>query len=229
MAVLVSLAAALFTLAGGVFALKFERRLALVLGFSAGAVLGVAFFDLLPESIDLAGASWGATRLLAMTALGYAAYLGFHRTAKHFAKAGALGALTLSIHSFLDGLSIGLSFQVSLPVGLVVTAGVVVHDLCDGINTVTVVRRNGGQARTAFRWLAVDAVAPILGAIAGTSIRLSEVALGVALALFGGFFLHIGASDLMPGSAQPGSGLMPAAMSMLGLGVLYAAVRLASL
>jgi ZIP family zinc transporter len=228
-AILVSLVASVFTLVGGIFALRLTKRLALVLGFSAGAVLGVAFFDLLPEAMGLAGPAWGAPPLLAMTAVGYTAYLLLHRTAARFAKAGALGALTLSIHSFLDGLSIGLSFQVSVPVGVVVAAGVVVHDLCDGINTVTVVRRNGGDARTAGAWLAVDALTPVLGAIAGSSIRLGETALGVALALFGGFFLHIGASDLMPASAQPGAGLAPALMTVLGLGVIYTAVRLASL
>jgi zinc transporter ZupT len=229
LAILVSLVASLFTLAGGIFALRIEKRLALVLGFSAGAVLGVAFFDLLPESLELAGASWGAPALLAMTALGYGGYLVLHRAASRYAKAGALGALTLSIHSFLDGLSIGLSFQVSVPVGAVVAVGVVVHDLCDGINTVTVVRRNGGDTRAAFRWLAVDALTPVLGAVAGSSIRLGEATLGLALALFGGFFLHIGASDLMPASAQPGAGFMPALLSLLGLVVVYAAVRLASL
>ncbi len=230
MAILVSFLASVFTLAGGLFALRLRRHLVLVLGFSAGAVLGVALFDLLPESLEMAGPAWGASRLLAMTALGYVAYLVLHRSAARFAKAGALGALTLSIHSFLDGLSIGLAFQVSAPVGAVVAVGVVVHDLCDGINTVTVVRRNGGTARTAFRWLAFDAATPVLGAVVGSSIRLGEASLGVALALFAGFFLHIGASDLMPASAEPDAGIAPAVMTVLGLGILYeAAVRLASL
>jgi ZIP family zinc transporter len=38
---------------GGLFALKFKDKLHLILGFSAGSVIGVAFFDLLPEAYEL--------------------------------------------------------------------------------------------------------------------------------------------------------------------------------
>jgi ZIP family zinc transporter len=55
MIILISIAAFIFTILGGLFALKFKDKLHLILGFSAGAVIGVAFFDLLPESIELAG------------------------------------------------------------------------------------------------------------------------------------------------------------------------------
>jgi hypothetical protein len=53
MAILIALVASLATLIGGAFALKFRDHLHLILGFSAGAVAGVALFDLLPEAIDL--------------------------------------------------------------------------------------------------------------------------------------------------------------------------------
>src|SRR5258708_10535093 len=51
------------TLVGGLLALRLRDRLHLILGFSAGAVIGVAFFDLLPEAIQLApGAPETTTR-----------------------------------------------------------------------------------------------------------------------------------------------------------------------
>ena len=138
-------------------------------------------------------------------------------------------AAMLAVHSFLDGLSIGLSFKVSVGVGIVVAIAVIVHDLCDGINVVTIVRRNGGEGRVARQWLFVDALAPVLGAAVGTSLSLRDGALGLALAVFGGFFLYIGASDLLPASARSDTGVAPALMTVLGMAVLYAAVRLASL
>ena len=52
----------------------------------------------------------------------------------------------------------------------------------------------------AFRWLAVDAVAPLLGVASTYFFTLSDVHLGIVLALFCGFFLYIGASDLLPES-----------------------------
>jgi zinc transporter ZupT len=50
----VGVAALVATLLGGLFALRFKDKLHLILGFSAGAVIAVAFFDLLPEAIALA-------------------------------------------------------------------------------------------------------------------------------------------------------------------------------
>ena len=50
---LVGLATFLSTLLGGLFAIRFKDRLHLILGFSAGAVIGVALFDLIPESLSL--------------------------------------------------------------------------------------------------------------------------------------------------------------------------------
>jgi zinc transporter ZupT len=229
MGIVVSLFACLFTLLGGVLALRLERRRALLLGFGAGAVVGVALFDLVPEALELAGQARGAAAVLAVAGAGYAFYHVVHNAAARAARKGGLGAATLSIHSFLDGLSIGFAFKVSAAVGAVVAIAVVVHDICDGINVVTVVRRNGGDARMARRWLALDAVAPVLGAAAATLVTLRGPELGLALALFGGFFLYIGASDLLPASVAPEPRMGPVLMTLLGMAMVFAAVRLASL
>jgi zinc transporter ZupT len=227
MPILVSLLAFAVTLAGGLFALRIERYMALVLAFSAGAVIGVALFDLLPEALEL---SRNVSLVFVLVAAGYAAYHLIHKNVAHSAHRGALGGLTLSLHSFLDGLSIGVSFQVSAAAGAVVAVGVVVHDLCDGINTVTVVRRAGAGDSAARRWLFADALAPVLGAAAGWSLGLSGSTLGFALGLFAGFFLYIGASNLLPAASdRPDAGLAAGFATILGMMMLYAAVRLAQL
>lgn len=229
MAIVVSLFAFVFTLLGGLFALRLERRLTLVLGFSAGAVIGVALFDLVPEAIELTGKSMGVPVVTMLVGVGFAAYLLLHRAAARGVRAGGFGAATLTLHSFLDGLTIGVAFKASGAVGAVVAIAVVVHDLCDGINTVMVVRRSGGDAHAARRWLLADAVAPVLGAAATAGFSLSDGELGLALAVFGGFFLYIGASDLLPASARPEARIAPALMTVLGMAVLYVAVFLAAL
>jgi len=217
------------TLSGGLLALGVGDRRHLVLGLSAGAVIGVAFFDLMPESLELAGATFGPAQVTAATATGFLLYMMIDRVIASAGHRGALAAASLSIHSFFDGVSIGLAFKASLAVGVIVAAGVVMHDLFDGINTVTVVLANDGGVRAARRWLLIDAATPLAGVAATLAISLGGATLGLALALFGGFFLYIGASELMPASARGEAPLATAGMTVLGASLLYLAVRVAQL
>ncbi len=175
MAIALSLTTFISTLLGGLFALYFRDRLHLTLGLSAGALIGVAFFDLIPESLELAS-RLGGQAIATVIAAGFAGYMVLDRTvAPHGYKGpkmmecrhrGVLGAASFAAHSFLDGLAIGLGFKVSASVGAIIAAAVLVHDFSDGINTVNVILRNHGDSRSAFRWLLLDALAPMAGAAA---------------------------------------------------------------
>jgi ZIP family zinc transporter len=141
---------------------------------------------------------------------------------------GVLGAGSLSVHSLLDGLSIGLAFQVSTSVGAVVAIAVLVHDFSDGINTVGLILKNRGGDRAAFRWLLVDAAAPILGAASTLVLRLAPPTLGLTLAACAGLFLYIGASDLLPESYHEHPTAGTTAMTILGAATMFVAIRLVS-
>jgi ZIP family zinc transporter len=198
------------TMVGGLFAIKLRDRLHLVLGFSAGAVLGVAFFDLMPEALATGSASWGSRNLMLLCAAGFFLYTMLDRAVMlhtggegehcHHHKRGWMGAGSFSAHSFLDGFAIGIGFQASQAIGAVVAIAVLVHDFSDGLNTVNVVVRNGGDRKTALRWLLMDAIAPILGAGVSLFIAFPEHDVALILAMFSGFFLYIGATDLLPES-----------------------------
>jgi len=239
MAIALSAAAFLMTLLGGLLALKLQDRLHLILGFSAGAVIGVAFFDLIPEAVSLTAATGSASMTVAVVAVGFVAYMILDRTvAPHGHKGdlterlwqrGALGAASLSIHSFLDGFAIGLAFQVSASVGVVVAAAVLAHDFSDGINTVGIVLGRKGGGRAALGWLVIDAVAPVVGAASTLALNFREDVLGYGLALFAGFFIYISASDLLPESYHEHPTVWTTAMTILGMAVVYVAVNLAGL
>ena len=77
---------------------------------------------------------------------------------------GTLGALGLSAHSFVDGLGIGLAFGLDTATGVLVFIAVISHDFADGLNTVSFVLSQSEDRRKAKRWLAIDAVAPLVGA-----------------------------------------------------------------
>src|ERR1700722_18243398 len=143
----IAVAAFACTLAGGLLALGLGDKLHLILGFSAGAVIGVAFFDLLPEAIDTARNFQSAATILAWSALGFLLYLVLDRMLLIHGDApprAYAGALVLCAHSLLDGVAIGFAFQGSRAVGLVVAAAVLTHDFSDGVNTMNIVLRNGG-------------------------------------------------------------------------------------
>ena len=66
---------------------------------------------------------------------------------------GTLGALGLSVHSFIDGLGIGLAFGLDTTTGVLVFIAVVSHDFADGLNTVSFVLSQSQDRRRAKRWL----------------------------------------------------------------------------
>jgi zinc transporter ZupT len=232
----VSFATFAATCVGGLFALYLRDRLHLILGFSGGALLGVVLFDLIPEAISLAGARFGVPATMAVLALGFLAYTVLDRaivlhgnqnlSTERTQRRGVLGAGSLCVHSYLDGFSIGLAFKVSAAVGSVVAIAVLVHDFSDGVNTVGLILKNRGTDRIAFRWLIVDAVAPIVGAISTLLLVLEGSMLGLALAAFGGFFLYIGASDLVPESYHQHPTGLTTALTILGALTMLVAVRL---
>lgn len=235
MIALITLGAFLATLLGGLFALRLKDRLHLVLGFSAGAVVAVAFFDLLPEALALAAPAYGVDVVLSLVALGFVLYLILDRmffVHSHDADdghthRGPFGAGSLSFHSFLDGVGIGLAFHISPVVGLVVAVAVLMHDFSDGINTVNLILKNGGTRAHAFRWLVLDALAPVVGVVSTFFFTVPDGALGLLLALFSGFFLYIGASDLIPESHHAHPNRITTLMTVLGFTVMFAVVQFA--
>jgi len=86
--------------------------------------------------------------------------------------------------------------------------------------------KNHGARRDALRWLFLDAAAPVLGIVSTSFFTLPSQGFGMALALFGGFFLYIGASDLIPESYHAHPKFLTTAMTLTGAGVLYLAITL---
>lgn len=245
---LIAVAAFCSTLIGGFFALRLQDRLHLVLGFSAGAIIAVIFFDILPEVLELAGAAYSVTTIFTFTVVGFAAYLVLNRFVLphgHGIDAGqpaltrggeptrggplrgSAGAGSISAHSFLDGVGVGLAFQVSTAVGAIVAVAVLAHNFSDGINTVGMILRHGGDRRMARKWLFADAAAPVLGILSTLFFTVPENVLGLLLALFAGFFLYIGASDLIPESYHSHPVGWTTVATLAGVLALYVIIRLA--
>jgi zinc transporter, ZIP family len=194
------------TLAGGLVALRLSRELTTAIALTGGVVVAVALFHVLPESIEAVG---DPERVGTLVGLGFLVFFLAERLlvlhhrdepeqARAHAQVGALGAAGLSLHSFIDGLGIGLAFGLGTTTGLLVFLAVACHDFADGMNTVSFVLRQSDDRRRALRWLGIDAVAPLAGAVIGAAFTVSENSLGQLLAVYAGFFLFMGATDLLP-------------------------------
>src|SRR5947207_9572120 len=136
---------AVSTLCGGLTALRLRRELTTAIALTGGIVVAVALFDVLPEAIKSVD---DPRRVTALVGAGFLLFFFAERLlvlhhrdepeqARAHAQVGALGAAGLSVHSFIDGLGIGLAFGVNTTTGLLVFVAVLSHDFADGLNTVS--------------------------------------------------------------------------------------------
>lgn len=227
------------TLLGGTFALKIKDKLHLILGFSAGTVIGVAFFDLLPEAFEMAGQSFDLTTVSLVIAVGFIVYMildrlcgshsGSDDVCENHNHKGEIGAGSLSLHSLLDGVVVGLSFQVSVALGIALAIAIFIHAFSDGINTVNMIVRAGGDIKKAQKWLFTDALAPVVGIILSLFFTMPEKYFGLLVSLFCGFFLYIGASDLLPESHHNHPKIWTTVSTILGIFLIYFATVVSGL
>lgn len=208
---LLTVAASIAALAGGYTALRSRQWLNWALALTAGLVLGLVAFDLLPEIFDIA-ARRNLDTVLPMVSL-VAGFLLFHifekfvplheaseatYTAHRHPRLGTARAVALSGHSFMDGLSIGVGFQVSTAVGSAVALAVIGHRFADGFDTTTFMVFHRNKLSHIKRWLAVVVLMPILGGLLSLVYDFPERALALYLGFFAGFILYIAASNILP-------------------------------
>jgi zinc transporter ZupT len=237
-AVVVSVFTFFSTLFGGLFALRHRDRLHLILGFTAGVLVGVVAFDLLPEIFARAEAlDIGVIGPMVALVAGFLAFhiaekltLIHHQQEEAYAihkhpQVGVLSALALSGHSFLDGVGIGLGFQVSPSVGFVVALAVIAHDFSDGLNTVTLMLVNHNTSRRSLALLLLDAIAPVLGVISTLFISIPDSWLPLYLGFFAGFLLYIGASEILPEAHSEKSTITTILLTVLGTAFTFAVTR----
>ncbi len=221
----VGLATSLSTLLGGMLALVLKRWMRVILGVSIGAIIGVAVLELLPEAAASIGA---ALAFLGMT-LGFAAYFAVDRVIRAVAGTASrhrahLGPASLTVHSLLDGVAIGLAFHASPAIGLSVAVAVIAHDLSDGANTVNLSLSAGSSPGAARLWLMADAAAPVLGILLTWLAPVPQAWLRPALAVLAGGLLYIGFGNIAWDRRR--IGLWTILGPVLGFAFIYAIGRL---
>ncbi len=233
--IVLSIAACASTFLGGLLAVKYRHLVGRLAAFSAGVLIAVPLFDLLPETFRLAAqANVPLEHVMYVTALGFMflyvleRYFSVHRVCEdgvcrnvRHPRGGLLGAAELAAHSFFDGFAIGLGFQAGAQVGIIITVAVIAHDFADGINTVTVMTNSGNSVKSSLRMLLLDAIAPVLGAASTLFLSVPERALIYILPFFAGGFLYLGASDLLPEAHEKNPPAVSLALSLAGFLLIF--------
>lgn len=227
------------TLLGGYIAIKAHRRIHLLMGLGAGVLLGAVFFDLLPESLSIAGEQgWNIRIILGIVITGFLLFYLAERllilhacpegdcTNQAHQHIGRLSAVGLIIHSTLDGAAIGAATLVSWQTGLLVALAVIAHDSSDGLNTILLVTHGERLRRGDLVFLALDALAPIFGGLLAMIVLPPAGALAVFLAFASGFFLYTATSDLLPEAHRRSPSIGVAMATIIGLVLIGVAVQL---
>lgn len=237
-AVIFSIFTFISTFVGGIVALKNQSRLHYIMSFSAGVVIAVSFFEIIPEAFSIA-----QSNRLNITATQIAIVLGFlvfhileksislhhsheeeYSSHKH-PSVGIMGALGLSFHSFLDGLGIGIGFQVNAATGILIALAVIAHDFSDGLNTVTLMLSSKNRLGRAVAFLILDSLAPVLGVLSTFFFKVPQQFLTLYLGFFAGFLLYIGASDLLPEAHSQHSSYKMIGLTVAGVIFIFIVTR----
>ncbi len=182
-----------------------KRILIVLVGFSAGALMGGAFLHLLPEAIETQPGA--VTNLFLMVLASFMMFFVLEKLLwRHchektcpihtFAYINLFGD---SVHNFIDGLVMAGSFMVSIPLGLIATLAIAAHEIPQELGDFGVLIYGGFKPRKALALNFVTALTAVAGGIIGYYLfPYLGGAMIFLLPFAAGGFLYIAASDLVP-------------------------------
>lgn len=235
---LLTVAASLAALLGGYTALRSRKQLHLAMALTAGLVLGLVAFDLLPEIFStVASQRLNPAWPMVLFAGGF---LLFHMVERIILvhehaesdygphthpKLGMARAVALAGHSFFDGLSIGVAFQVSSAVGTAVALAVIGHRFADGFDTANFMLMHKNKVSHIKKFMSVVILMPIAGGLVSLTYAFSEAALAIYLGLFAGILMYIAASNILPQAHGHDAGYKTLSLTVLGAALMFVITR----
>ena len=197
---------------------NYKNFLKYLLALGAGFMLGVTFFDVLPETVAIwqkMDGSTGGNLYLPMSLLlgGYLLTQFFeHTIAPHFhlgeemhadhlikpsAAYTAIGGLM--IHTFFDGVSIAAAAQVDFRVGLLVFLAIFLHKFPEGFTIASMVLAAGKSFKQVTLATALVGLTTFIGVLVFYFIGSNfQSSVAYALPISSGVTLYVAASDLIP-------------------------------
>ncbi len=216
---------------------KLTKILLYLVSFSAGSLFGDAFIHLIPEAIE--GNSSG-TLVSILIIFGILFSFAMERflqwrhchiptSSEHPHSFAYMNLFGDTIHNLIDGLIIGGSYLVNIPIGVATTLAVIFHEIPQEIGDFCVLIYGGFTKRKALWLNFLTALTAVIGAL--TAIILSSVLEGfvpVLIPFAAGNFIYIAGSDLIPELRKDTPELKKAAIQItsISLGVIIMALLL---
>lgn len=223
-----------------------ESLVHVLVSFAAGALLGTAFFELLPEAVEHAEEIGIEPPIflfvLAGILLFYLLDRGIHwfyhhrnGKKKHDSHARPTVPLVIvsdSVHNFIDGVAIAITFMVNPALGVVTTLAVAAHEIPQEIGDFAVLLHEGLSRKKVILINIVSGLLSVVGALLAFAIgEQVEAILPYALAITAGFFLYISLTNLIPEihhEEKQGYAFMETVMLLLGVLLIYLTVTFLS-
>ena len=234
------------SLIGGVV-LLFREKLALkfshfLSAFAAGTLLGTVFFDLFPEAARLAEEGGSKINVFAYVLSGILGFFllerfihWFHHHQHEYPDEKVKPTVPLiivgdSVHNFIDGVIIAVTFLVNIPLGIVTTLAVAAHEIPQEIGDFGILLNKGLKKKKVLLLNIISALTAMMGAVIAYLLgEKIEASLPILLSITAGFFIYIAASDLIPEihhENRKGFAVIETALLFLGVIVVWVFVSL---
>lgn len=186
---------------------KLRQIILYLVSFAVGALFGDALIHLLPEAFSQIKSQLAVSLLVLLGIIVFFVLEKFIYwrhchvldSEKHYHPVVVMNLVGDFTHNLLDGIIIGASYIVSIPLGIATTIAVVLHEIPQEIGDFGVLIHGGLSVRKALLYNFLSATAAIFGVFmvyaVGTHVRdFSSYLLPVTA----GGFLYIAGSDLIP-------------------------------
>lgn len=184
-----------------------KKYIFIFISLAVGSLLGDAFIHLIPESLE---SSLGHVLASILVILGIIIFFvmekflhwhhhGEDENKPHIHPVGNLVLISDGVHNFIDGIIIGVSFIISIPVGIATTIAVILHEIPQEIGDFTVLLHAGYQRKKALWLNFLSALTAVLGVIVAFILSgLGENLINWILPIAAGGFIYIAVADLIP-------------------------------
>ena len=196
---------------------RLQKMLLFLVSFAIGGLTGDAFIHLIPEAFKELGPKLSTSLFII---LGMLLFFGLEKairwrhshdisdSAQHVHPVATLNLIGDGVHNLIDGLLIGATYMVSIPIGMTTTVAVILHEIPQEIGDFGVLVHAGLSAKKALLLNFASALTSVLGTILALTIGTHLQSFSpVMLPITAGGFIYIAGSDLVPEVQQESGSL----------------------